>query len=122
MYIHLFGGDLMEFCPKCGALLMPDVDEEGKTVLRCKSCGYVKKVDKSEIEGEYRIAHHIAHGPRDEMVVVKEEVRTLPIARVKCPKCSNDRAYYWQLQTRRADEAMTTFYKCTKCGHTWRRY
>jgi DNA-directed RNA polymerase subunit M len=122
MYIHFSGGSTMEFCPKCGALLMPGEDEEGKLVLRCKSCGYVKKVDKNELENTYRITHRITHGPHDEMIVVKEEVRTLPIAKVKCPKCGNDRAYYWQLQTRRADEAMTTFYKCVKCGHTWRKY
>ena len=37
-----------------------------------------------------------------------------------CPKCTNRRAYYQQLQIRSADEPMTTFYKCTECGHRWR--
>ncbi|CAO1631799.1 unnamed protein product [Parajaminaea phylloscopi] len=39
-----------------------------------------------------------------------------------CPKCDHDRAYYFQLQVRSADEPMTTFYRCTKpsCTHQWR--
>lgn len=39
-----------------------------------------------------------------------------------CPNCSNDKAYFMQMQIRSADEPMTTFYKCTSptCGHNWR--
>jgi len=39
-----------------------------------------------------------------------------------CPKCDNKRAYFMQIQTRSADEPMTTFYKCTnqECGNRWR--
>lgn len=39
-----------------------------------------------------------------------------------CPACGNGRAYFMQIQTRSADEPMTTFYKCTTqtCGHNWR--
>lgn len=29
-----------------------------------------------------------------------------------CPKCEHPRAYFMQIQTRSADEPMTTFYKC----------
>lgn len=28
-----------------------------------------------------------------------------------CPKCDNRRAYYYQVQTRSADEPMSTFYR-----------
>lgn len=39
-----------------------------------------------------------------------------------CPKCEHPRAYFMQIQTRSADEPMTTFYKCcnAQCGHRWR--
>lgn len=40
----------------------------------------------------------------------------------RCPKCEHDRAYFMQIQTRSADEPMTTFYKCCKCGHRWREW
>ena len=38
----------------------------------------------------------------------------------RCPKCAHDRAYFRQLQTRSADEPMTTFYKCVSCGKEWK--
>lgn len=39
-----------------------------------------------------------------------------------CPKCSHNRAFFMQIQTRSADEPMTTFYKCCNmgCAHRWR--
>ena len=36
-----------------------------------------------------------------------------------CPDCGHGKAYYMQIQIRSADEPMTTFYKCVKCGKTW---
>ena len=36
-----------------------------------------------------------------------------------CPKCTNEKAYYLQIQTRSADEPMTTYYRCSKCAHNW---
>lgn len=35
-----------------------------------------------------------------------------------CPSCKNTKFFYCQLQTRSADEPMTTFYTCNKCGKT----
>ncbi|MDP6459515.1 MAG: transcription factor S, partial [Candidatus Hydrothermarchaeota archaeon] len=29
---------------------------------------------------------------------------------------------WWLLQTRKADESETRFYRCTKCKFTWREY
>ena len=39
-----------------------------------------------------------------------------------CPKCDHRRAYFMQIQTRSADEPMTTFYKCCAaiCGNRWK--
>ena len=34
-------------------------------------------------------------------------------------KCSNTQAYVKQMQIRSADQPMSEFYQCTKCGHTW---
>lgn len=40
--------------------------------------------------------------------------------RTQCPTCGHDKAYFFQLQIRSADEPMTTFYKCVNCTHQWR--
>lgn len=38
----------------------------------------------------------------------------------KCPKCHSDKTTYYQLQTRSADEPMTTFCTCLKCSKRWK--
>jgi DNA-directed RNA polymerase subunit M/transcription elongation factor TFIIS len=37
-----------------------------------------------------------------------------------CPKCGNNKARWWIVQTDSADEPSTQFFRCTKCNHTWR--
>lgn len=37
-----------------------------------------------------------------------------------CGKCKSKECTYYQLQTRSADEPMTTFVTCTKCGNRWK--
>ncbi|KAJ3048713.1 DNA-directed RNA polymerase III subunit RPC10 [Rhizophlyctis rosea] len=37
-----------------------------------------------------------------------------------CQRCEHDRAYFMQIQIRSADEPMSLFYKCCKCGYQWR--
>jgi len=38
----------------------------------------------------------------------------------KCGKCGGRETTYYQMQTRSADEPMTTFHTCQKCGHRWK--
>ncbi len=37
-----------------------------------------------------------------------------------CYKCKSKECSYYQLQTRSADEPMTTFVTCIKCGNRWK--
>jgi transcription elongation factor S-II len=37
-----------------------------------------------------------------------------------CYKCKSKRCSYYQLQTRSADEPMTTFVTCIDCGNRWK--
>lgn len=39
---------------------------------------------------------------------------------IKCPKCKKSNTTYNQVQTRSADEPMTTFCYCNECGHRWK--
>ena len=38
----------------------------------------------------------------------------------KCYKCKQRKCTYYQLQTRSADEPMTTFVTCLNCGNKWK--
>jgi len=90
---------------------------EGKTILVCNSCGHT---EKATWVSDYKLKEKAKQ--REEVPVVEESESTLPTAKVKCPKCGNNKAYWWMRQTRSADEPTTRFYKCTKCKHVWREY
>lgn len=38
----------------------------------------------------------------------------------KCGKCKGRKTRYYQMQTRSADEPMTTFVTCINCGNRWK--
>ena len=38
---------------------------------------------------------------------------------MKCGRCKKKKCYFYNLQTRSADEPMTTFVTCINCGHKW---
>ena len=101
----------MEFCPKCGAVLVKKAKYYG-----CPRCNYSTK-NKIKIN----ISEEI--GDKKEVAVIsKKDTQILPVITEKCKKCGNDKAYFWAVQTRSGDEAETKFFKCTKCGNTWREY
>jgi len=104
------------FCPKCGSILIPR-KEASKTVLTC-SCGY-KSVDK---EGG-RIKETVKEkSSKIEIVDSEHDMNVLPKMKVECPKCHNNEAGFWEVQTRASDEPATKFMKCTKCKNIWRDY
>jgi DNA-directed RNA polymerase subunit M/transcription elongation factor TFIIS len=39
---------------------------------------------------------------------------------LQCRKCKSNKTEYYQLQTRSADEPMTTYATCKKCGNKWK--
>ena len=107
----------MQFCPKCKAMMKPEEDEKtGEVELVCPNCGYR--------EGAEEEAHITTEEQEktDDVAVLDEKTTALPVTENECPKCHNPKAYWWIEQTRSADEAPTRFYRCTKCGHTWREY
>lgn len=101
----------MEFCPKCGAVLVQKKTKEG-----CPRCSYTSK-------GKVKLcSSEKMEDPKKEVEVIKKDIETFPIIVSKCKKCGNDKAYFWTVQTRAGDEAETRFFKCTKCEYTWREY
>ena len=116
----------MEFCPECDSILKPEKVEtdEGTTVmLVCSKCGYKKPMASRKIKP--RVTSVIKHDIKQRVTIIgKEEqkISTLPTIKVECPKCGNNLAYVWQVQTRGGDESSTQFFRCTKCNHTFREY
>ncbi len=96
------------FCEKCGSLLVP----EGRG-FKCSKCGAKSKEKNLNLSEDSNVSVK-------EVSMVKHEVETLPKIKMNCRKCKNNEAYYYMMQTRAPDEAPTTFYTCTKCGHKWR--
>jgi len=101
----------MEFCPKCGSVILVENKKAGCSKCRYKPKGKVKIQASETLEKNEGVA-----------VIKEKELTTHPITQVKCSKCKNKEAYFWTLQTRSSDESETKFYKCTKCEHTWREY
>lgn len=102
----------MEFCEKCGGIII--VNENGKAL--CAACGH--RLDKKP---KLQASEKIEKKGIITMINEKGE-RTDPVVEIKCPKCGNNKAYFWTRQTRSSDESETKFYECLKCGHTWRVY
>ena len=104
------------FCPKCGSILVPK-KEGNKTVSHC-SCGY-----KSQDKEAGKISEAVKDkSNRIDVVDTEHDMKALPKMKVECPKCGNQEAGYWEVQTRASDEPATKFLKCTKCKHIWRDY
>lgn len=102
----------MEFCPKCRSIMIYRGDR-----AVCRKCGHEKEAgDTSDLiitakknEGEIP-------------VIEGENIKTLPTTNVICPECGNNEAFWWLRQLRSADESEVRFFRCTKCGKTWREY
>ena len=101
----------MQFCPKCGGVLMQKTKNFG-----CSRCNYSTK-DKVNMKIKEKMdeGQHVA-------VVREKEIDTMPTVEAKCKKCGHMEAHFWTSQTRSADESETKFYRCKKCLHTWREY
>jgi DNA-directed RNA polymerase subunit M len=101
----------MEFCPRCGSVLVQKRKNDG-----CIRCSYSSK-SKVKLKTSEKLDQ------KKEIAVVKDkDMEVYPIIEEECKKCGHNKVYFWTLQTRATDEAETKFFKCVKCEHTWREY
>jgi DNA-directed RNA polymerase subunit M len=111
----------MEFCPNCGMRLIlteKSNEEETISIMVCSKCNYTKHIGLEE-----STKNKTKQKVQETITVIDEElskIRTMPTTKILCPKCSNNEAYWWMVQTRGADESPTQFFRCTNCNHTWR--
>jgi len=101
----------MEFCPSCKSIMLP---KNGMMV--CRKCGY--KIPKASKESMVSKTEQLDRA----VPVLEEESAGLPTTNARCSECGNNLAYWWLRQLRSADESEVRFFRCTKCGKTWREY
>ncbi|MGD6807916.1 MAG: transcription factor S [Candidatus Bathyarchaeia archaeon] len=115
----------MEFCPNCGTRLATKKAQAKKVALWlvCHKCGYEKPQQAGE---EPVLVNRVIQHSAQQMVAVigeqEAQLNTLPTIDIECPRCGNNRAYVWLVQTRGADESSTQFMRCSKCNFTFREY
>ena len=109
----------MQFCDECGSMMLPSL-LNGEKVFKCK-CGAIKPLSDTNANS-YKIKTIIEQPIRNEVTNVsdvmkwKEENLRSSIKNFKCSKCGYDKAHLETRQTRRADEGMTHFITCLRCG------
>ncbi len=114
----------LEFCPKCGKRLIPKKKDKKDVVWVCPKCGFKKKPESGAKVIVPLVVKESKPFQESIAVIGREEqkLRTLPTVKIECPKCGNNVAFAWQVQTRGSDESSTQFFRCTKCSHTFREY
>ena len=99
----------MEFCPKCGTILVKKTKH-----FSCPKCRYVSR-EKIKLIASEKIEN------KNKINVLKKDASNVwPKVKETCPKCGNDEAYTHTVQMRSGDEGETIFFRCTKCSYQWR--
>jgi DNA-directed RNA polymerase subunit M len=112
----------MEFCGECGSILKPIKIRSGNQtllMLACTKCGRKKR----EANAKLFSGKIIEHNPKQLVAVIgreEQELNPMPTIHVECPRCGNNTANVWQVQTRGSDESSTQFLRCIRCGYTYR--
>ncbi|CEP61176.1 DNA-directed RNA polymerase III core subunit RPC11 LALA0_S02e08416g [Lachancea lanzarotensis] len=108
---------MLSFCPHCHNMLLVSQPDGGVYTLQCGACPYTFPIEGVEVYDRKTL-------PRKEVDdVLGGGWDNVDQTGVQCPNydnCGGERAYFFQLQIRSADEPMTTFYKCVNCGNRWR--
>ena len=113
-HLNIFFLRAFMFCPKCGDMLKIK-KKDGKNAFYCEECKiFVSQEGKIKDKGKEAKEVSVSSDDGGEIHPVTNDA--------ECPKCKHNKAYYWFVQMRAADEAPTRFYKCTKCKYTWREY
>jgi transcription factor S len=113
----------MEFCNDCGSRLKPVKIRSGNQtmlMMACTKCG--QKTADTELNAKFN-GKYIEHNPKQLVAVIgkaEQQLTTMPTIRIECPSCENNTANVWQVQTRGSDESSTQFFRCLRCGFTFR--
>lgn len=108
---------MVAFCPFCSNILFVEENTKNQLQFTCSVCPVFFPVKRLISYRNYYKLKEI-----DDVLGGEEAWKNVDSTEERCPKCGHDRAYFMQLQTRSADEPMTTFYRCCnpECNHNWR--
>jgi len=95
----------MQFCPKCGSLLI-----KKQKYFGCVRCDYTTKEEIS-----MKIKEHSDEKINVVVINNDKESDINPVTDFDCPKCNSKKAYFWTRQMRAGDEPESKFFKCVKC-------
>lgn len=107
---------MLTFCPNCTNMLR--ITSDDRLRFECSTCPY-----QFPIEGSLQVydRKNIERKEVDDVLGGEGAWDNVDQTEINCEaNCGNTKAYFYQLQIRSADEPMTSFYKCTNCGHQWR--
>ncbi|CAF2643787.1 unnamed protein product [Rotaria sp. Silwood2] len=99
--------------PRCGNMLFVEPGDRCNR-LACNTCPYICDIVTKITDRQYTSLKAV-----DDVLGGAASMDNVDKTEVTCPKCAHTQAYFMQMQTRSADEPMTTFYKCVQCGHRW---
>ena len=110
----------MDYCSKCGKKMMHLKKKDARAVtliLSCPKCGYSKQA----IRPIWTIKP--INNRQENLIVIgkkEQKLRTTQTCVRICQKCKNNRAYVWIVHLGSLEQSSTQFFRCTKCGHTYR--
>lgn len=86
----------------------PDADLRGKNRFECRSCPYQYVLDRRYYERKSMKRKEV-----EDVLGGKDSWENVDQTEVQCPnpQCGGERAYFYQIQIRSADEPMTSFFK-----------
>lgn len=96
------------------------------------NCSTIRKLKRKINKGQYNPYNLVFLRPEEfdeskwtkiisRKLTTEEKLKNLPTIEWKsCRDCKNKKYFFYQQQTRSADEPMTTFYICNNCKKTYR--
>ncbi|KAI0602789.1 hypothetical protein F4775DRAFT_588359 [Biscogniauxia sp. FL1348] len=109
---------MLLFCPQCSNILTVSTSpESGRNRLECRTCPYQHAIEEPMYSRRY-----FKKKEREDVFGGSKAWENAQKTEVQCNNtaCDSREAAFYQVQIRSADEPMTSFYRCTKCGHRWR--
>jgi len=109
---------MLLFCPQCSnSLAVSRSPTTGTNRLECRTCPYEFILTRKYYERKAMRRKEV-----DDVMGGEGAWDNVDQTEVQCPNdaCEGSRAYFYMVQIRSADEPMTTFLKCTTCGHKWK--